>query len=312
MFFDNFPREFTKKRVIVNSKPELYSLLNTYNCVLKKIYISVYNVQRDINIVAFDFDNKEAINNIKKLHFYLMSQNIKHLMTFSTRGFWCYVFTKSYDKLLNKKEAIKNSQLFLLKWSGIEKRELDEHVIGNIEQMTRMPNSYDVERKRYCIPITEEDLKLGYQHIIKKSQTPQLKFTYYCKELFDISLFDKQVIEETPIEILNYQSKMIIEKDSFLKQLPLCVASILIKKDAGWKERFHVILYFKERGFSINETDDVLKQFFSKEKYRHCIKEERQLQYIYARDFLMSSCDKLRDENLCIDGCKSKNLTCYI
>ena len=46
-------------------------------------------------------------------------------------------------------------------------------------------------------------------------------------------------------------------------------------------------MYFKEKGYTQKETLQILKENLTENKFRHCIVEERQLQYLYERDDLM-------------------------
>ena len=62
---------------------------------------------------------------------------------------------------------------------------------------------------------------------------------------------------------------------------------MLSRKNLGWRERFIVIMYFKENGFTIQEVYNILKDNLTEDKFRHCVNEERQLQYLFERDDLM-------------------------
>ena len=72
-----------------------------------------------------------------------------------------------------------------------------------------------------------------------------------------------------------------------MKNLPTSIRALLQRKNLGWNERYIVILYFKERGFTRQEVFEILKENLSERKFIHCIKEERQLQYLFERDDLM-------------------------
>lgn len=308
-----FPREIAfPNRVLINSQKEFYENFNKYNGIKQKIYFSLYNQDKDIDLISFDLDDKNCFTNCKKIHYYLKSKNLKHLMTFSTRGFWIYIYTKNYENLENKKDALKNSQLYILKQAEVNVDEVDKHILGDIARISRLPCSFDTKRKRYCIPLKEEDLLIDYEYVCELSEKQRTQFTYYGSDLLDIKQFDRKCEQCLDIPVLNYDSKMIIEKDSFLKTLPLCLAQVLVRGDTHWRERFFIILYLREKGFMISEVIEVFRQFMSPEKFQQDIIKERHVQLIYQRqDLVMANQETLIKEGICGSWCNHENNKIY-
>ena len=60
-------------------------------------------------------------------------------MIFSTKGFWCFVFTKNYHDLEYPKDALRNAQEDIAKQVGLtigepETSDIDFHIVVSLEQ----------------------------------------------------------------------------------------------------------------------------------------------------------------------------------
>lgn len=304
-FMEGFPREIgIPERILINNKQDFYQIFNKFNYIKSKIYFSLYDKNNNIDKICFDLDNDNSLKNLKIIHSYCKEKNIKHLMIFSTKGFWIYIFTKNYENLINKRETLKNVQLFILKQCNIDIKEVDNHILGDIQRLARLPMSYDTKRHLYCIPLIEQDLLLGYDFIKEKAKQQIKNFTYYGLELFDIKSFDNKCDNCFDLPVLNYNNKLLIEKDTFLKTLPLCLAQVLIRGDAHWKERFFIIIYLRESGVLKNECYEIFKQFMNEDKYKIDIIKERQIEYVYNRvDLVMANQETLIKEGICGSWC---------
>lgn len=92
---------------------------------------------------------------------------------------------------------------------------------------------------------------------------------------------------------------------AILQDFPLCILNLIKNKELSWKGRYLVILYMKEKGYSKEDCYNLLKGVLSERKLRHCIIEEKQLQYLYNRnDLVFPSCKRLKQEGFCIEKCK--------
>jgi hypothetical protein len=80
-----------------------------------------------------------------------------------------------------------------------------------------------------------------------------------------------------------------------LKDVPSFICKLLDKKTSNYKERYLIILYFKECGYTKKEIYEILKQYLTPKKFHHCICEERQLQYLFDRnDLVFPSLDNIK------------------
>jgi len=311
-----FPIEVGPPRKVVKNMKEFLNYVNLYNGKKKAIFQSIYNFGKIgeenkpeyesavIDKLFFDFDVKDGnpYENCNLLHQECFKENLKHSINFSGRGYHLYIYTPIYI-LKYKKEVVKGGQEYFI---NKLKLKIDKQIIGNIAQMARVPNTFHPKAGRFCIPLTQEQFEKGDEFIKQLSQQQNfVKYTKIGSKLFDIKQwdvkrkdeFDKSIIDLKPVDSSN---QALWERD-----LPLCISKCLNNKNMGWKERYLVILYFKEKGYSINDVYKILKNHLSEVKLHHCITQEKQLQYLFNRnDLLFPSCKKLKEEGFCVEKCK--------
>ena len=79
-------------------------------------------------------------------------------------------------------------------------------------------------------------------------------------------------------------------------------------------QRFEIITFLRDAGFTHKEVDQMLKQFLSAVKYRHCVIEERQLYRLFFDQRELSkvfSCQSIRSKGRCLSPtviCPSANI----
>lgn len=287
----NFPQVIGLPNRIEVNKESFYKIINSCN-KLKHLY---FQVDRSI---FFDFDNDNCLDETMRLHELLLKKDLKHLMLWSGGGCHLHILC---DKKPNK-ETLKNIHLNFI---NNLKLDIDWHIVGDDRRLGRIPNTYNIKRKCYCIPISNEDILRGKEFIINKAQNQNFDFTIYGNKKLIVGDYYKEEQDQRRSEIkLSYEITAEINKDDFLKGLPVCMSHLLLQGDMGWRERMHVILYLRDTGFLRQEVEQLLKHFLSKEKYEHCIFEERQVKYLFSRtDFFISTCKTLKQEGYCVKGC---------
>ncbi len=323
--FNDFPREvgFPQRAGVVYNLKEFVDKINRNNGKTN-IYTSLYafdkinsNGKPDydsarITHIFLDLDNGACFENVKKLHQYLIEQQLIHTMFFSGAGFHVYVGTKYPNFLQNKKAAIFNAVVDICDKLGLkiginEHSDIDAHAIGNLAQLVRVPNTWNIKRKRFCISIYALDLIADFDYILHESQkqrNPIFK-TIYGSKYLDLTPYDKEKTERVDLPEFKLEEKSGIEVDVD-KFLP-CIKSLLNRKVLKHRERFLIILYCKELGLPMQDSISLLQKYLSPRIFYHSIKEEHQPLFIYKRaDLLFPSCNKLKEEGYCIDGCKGK------
>lgn len=319
-----FPKQIAfPERITVKNKEDMFRMLNKIQKIKKKIYYSLYNCDENgkfskpmIDKVAFDLDSFKSFENIKKSHYVLKQKNIKHIMIFSTGGFWLYMFTKNYENLKYPGDALQNaikhmlSELELSMGDNEKIDDTDYHCI-DVPRVARFPGSYDGNRKIYCIPITEEDLEKGHEWIKEKAKKPCYQYIYYGEELIDMQPFDEQIKKNFVVNVPDYQWNFEGKEDEIIKDFIPCMKRILLEDGMDtYKNRYLFALYCHEIGLPANVCDKLAKKYFSKTKrtdnlgtnYDHFVK-FKVIEYAYNRGDFFPSCDKLYKDGVCLGKC---------
>ena len=268
-----FPRQVSfPQRVTCDTEDEFYKFMDKLNGIKRKLYYSLYNCNNEgkfnnamIDKIAFDLDSEMSFDNVKKLNKYCVEKNLKHIMIFSTGGFWFYIFTKNYQSINNKKDALGNAQRHIANECGLsigdEKvADIDHHIISDIARVGRMPNTYDIPRQMYCIPIYESDLRKGMEDLKKEAKKQRFHFEYYGEGLLDMKQFDyanEKIRVDIPDGDYDYEKS----EDSALKTLYPCVMEWLtITEKATWKARWYATLWFRDMGYPRSFVEKLMKK----------------------------------------------------
>ena len=322
--FKTFPREVGPPRKVVNNIQEWLAFVNRYNGLKKAVYTSIYmfkNINEKgkaeydsavVDCLFFDFDDKscDAYKEANNLHQELLKQNLKHRIVMSGRGYHVYIMTEEYEPA-NPKSCIYNAQ-----HSFIDKLQLevDTQVIGNPAQLARVPNTYNQKGKRFCIPVTEEEFDKGDDFIKQLSSNQNfIKDIFMGEKLLNLKDFDYQsdkFSEDFKFDTSEFEDSF--GNLDYAKGCPECIKQILMNEDAGWKERYLLILYFRELGYTRQEVYNILKEHLTERKFKHCIGDERQLQYLFERhDLMFPSCARIIADGMCPSKCEKYNKVIY-
>lgn len=336
--YNRFPRQIgIPYRYTFNDYSQFYNFINRKK-FHHRIYASLYNYTGDdvtdkknlmVDKIFFDLDNDKCFENVKLLHEKAMENNYKHCIFFSGGGFHFYIFTKNYEKLKNKKDALFNAQQFIAKNTGLKigeahEYDLDEKIIGDIARIATVPFTYNHKRKRFCIGVSEEMLNTSYKDIKEKAKQQIFKSYVYGTDLFDISKFDT----ERPIHIKEFEItkdlQIEIDSDSMLKELPPCAINWLKQPHVGYKKRGYIIMLLRDKGYLLEETEEFLKRHLQPAEFIHCCTRqfapgynepgENQHVYLYNnRKTVFPNCSTLKflGECVCPDKEKCKEVDFY-
>lgn len=280
------------------SENEMLDEINKHNGLIR-VGVSVYNYAekgRDdlvkVGKLFFDIDN-ENISAARKLHNFLLCSNVKHCIFFSGGGFHFYVKTKEYENLQNKKEALRAAQNFIALKAGLtwamngNNGDLDVAVRGNLAQIATAPNTWNVKRKLYCIPLTIEDLKKGLKHIKERAQKQQFDFVSFGALGVDLSAFDAPPNTNT----LNPPNPHYLNpKKIELKILPPCLQKALKSEKCGNRERYRVLCFLREKNIAMQSTLDFLQEHLSASEFGHMVSHEGQPQAVYGGTEFFAAC----------------------
>ena len=297
MIFDTFPREFGAQRLIAKDMDHFLKLINTSNGKIN-CFTTVYSFTESredgrlnyesaiIDKIFFDFDTIDCIDEGISLHEFLMEKDLKHSFLWSGGGLHCYIYTDNKEAI-HKKSAIKNAQIFFTEFNG-KKLKLDQKVVGDICRLGRIPNTWNLKRKKYCIPITVGDMKKGREHLEEKAKKQNTEFSFYGVKLLNLDRFDYPNNDfSDDLQDFKLPDKIETDDDLFNK-IPDCIKFLLLKGDCDHNERFPIILYLKDAlNYTKAETIEVLKKYLTEKKFYHCIFEERQVEHLYYRSDIL-------------------------
>lgn len=319
-----YPNEFSRKRISVNNTEEMLKLIKLNNfrtkCfarVYKKVPVTLIDkLFIDFDEGAHEKDETYKPNNNNPLcyeetisiHERLIVDNIAHRIHFSGRGFHCFVYTKPYT------HEDKN-------YIGLVLRACREHLAHDLHYcdrtgiavavMFRIPNTWNTNSGRFCIPLNKQMLYSGYNNIKELAKQPQATFTVFGEELFDVEsieviytepdrihidiqeeTIDSKLLLPCAIHIMNMVHPSHAQKVIFLGELIKiytlgqdCDKEILIRniENFVWKNCKWV---------DLNDTT------ITKNNIR-CATNTMRFGY---------SCSSKKNSNVCIEGCKFDNI----
>lgn len=326
--FPQYPFETAMPyRITVNNKNKLYSLINNINGI-KRLYYSLYNIDKEyrknpnIDKIFFDLDSNNSVENIKKMHKWAKKYDYKHLIIFSGGGFHFYIFTKNGDFLRDSKSALTQAHHDIAKEIGLTIGEpkfadIDNHIIGDIQRIATIPNTYNVKRKKFAIPVEIEMLE-NIEDLKTRATKQKFNYTIYGTQLFDMKKYQEIDSRNVSSEFKDFKKIDLHIDDQDIENLPPCVQQILLNlNDKGnWKGRYYTTCILLDMGYELNYIDNLAKKYFSKVKrsdnlkdnYHHYCK-VKVLELATRRGDMSPSCIKLNNEGYCPGKCKWYNVS---
>jgi len=313
LLFGTFPREFSRRRYLIDSKIEFFRRINHYNGITN-CYAGLYSIPEKrghdraiIDKVYYDLDSSGSWNKIREVHKELVKRNIMHYIQFTGGGFGLFIFTNS-KRLKNPKSALRNYQIKMAKQLNMTigkpmKADVDEHVVGDIARITRIPNTFNAKKKRqlYCIPIIEEDFNKSFDEIkdmAKKQRILNAGFLF-GEKFVSLLEFDK----EQSLDSLMMKDVVVREVEDknvqeILSLLPPLIVKLLQNRKDGWRDRYIQVIAMKELGFPKGLASAICRKFWSREKFYHyLVEEDDQFTYVWNRgDIYFPNWDTLQRE----------------
>ena len=320
---ENF-KEFAKAIDAFNGRKNVYATIYSF----KKINNGKFYKYPDydtaiVDKVFFDLDSKNSVENIQTIHKILLAEDIKHTLIFSGGGFHCYVST-TICELNNKKDTVENMQRHIAKLCNLnigepELSDLDEHIIGDIARISRIPNTYNLKRKCFCIPIKEEDFEkfkvLPDFKAFAQVQRP-MKFKWYGKKKLESDKFDFISKEKQNIYNIEIPDGKIDIADFGEERMWNCIKKMLVDR-SNHKLWYWGVIWLREMGFNKEEAKDICKKYMSKYKrtdigrndYEHALLHDGLFEMVYRKrvDSFFPTCEKLFSAGLCDGKCSHYN-----
>jgi len=250
-----------------------------------------------IDRLFFDFDSEQSLDNIKKLHAYLLKNKIMHTMIFSGGGFHLYIFCNDNSPIFPY-DCVENAQRFFcnevaLSIGDPQTHDIDEAVIGDLARVSRIPYTYNLKRKKWCIPITHQQLLEAkdidyFKELAGKKLKENVPPKLYGENKLDIKTFDyeaprKMVIAEESIPLLGNVEH--ISDEHFWP----CIENMIVKR-SGCYAWYWATIFFREKGYTKKETEMIMEKYLSKFKrtdgdgndFLHYKNNDRHLDNVYS------------------------------
>ena len=307
-------------RLTCLNKANFLELVNLYNGK-KNLFFSVYSCSPrgtfesvQVDKIAFDFDEADAIEDVRKLHKYCMDKNIRHCMMYSgKKGFHVYIFCKNYESLMNPKVALDNAHGFFI---GELDLMMDMHIKGDIARVMRLPGTWHLSGKRFCTSITEQVLEQGIDYIRNIAAKRQsFEIITYGTQHVNIKHFDTAKKKSDFADLIEYEGEITIDDKFIDKNFPACVKAWLNNMEhpehhtamGTYEARYYFAVFCNAIGLTRQACDGIAQRYFSKaprhdrfkNNYNH-FKRHNVIDYAYKDDVFFPNVQTLNEKGLFI------------
>ena len=302
-------------RINCEDKEKFFQILNRYNG-MKNLFYSIYATNEYgkfnnvlVDKIFFDFDEADAIEDVKKLTRYCISKGLSFSIFYSgKKGFHFYVHCKP-QHLSHPKDALLQAHEFFI---GELDLKMDPHIKGDIARVARIPNTYHITGKKFCICIKKEWLEKGLEFIREKASRQQENILY-SGELFNLREFDvKKSFSVSDLEIPEFDEEIVFN-DKIIDSFPTCIKAWLndsLHPETGeqmgnYEARYYFAVFCKAKGFTKSLCNEIAKRYFSKAKrkdmygnnYNHFIR-HHVIEYAYRDDVFFPNYQTLLEKGL--------------
>jgi len=154
--------------------------------------------------------------------------------------------------------------------------------IGNIRQLFRMSNTWNLKRKRYCIPIIEDDLNGTYEDLREKAKRQRIGATkIYGHKILDISKYDRRdyfksmngFIDKLKIDPSTLKKSEDILGDFGISNDMICKRiKRMLRPEAGFAHREETIIYCRDKlQLTPEQTAKFLYNILNPARWIHCM-----------------------------------------
>ncbi len=243
------------------------------------------------------------------MHEYFQEENILHYPFFSGRGF--HIFMKLNEVPAWELKSATGALRICHQYFTNEAKVQSDPKTRDVTRIARLPNTINMKSGLFCIPLQYEDLYLNRSEIEDLAHCQR-----FCKiraegEPVDLKKFD--IITEFEYKKVVDNAKLNVKDEKLKKYLPPCILNALTCGECGYEARYAVITALRDLICSEEEVRGILERNLSERDYDHCVNEEHQLSYLcnIKEDYLCPSCDLLKPEGLCIEGCSGQDGRIY-
>lgn len=323
-----YPTEFSKmKRVLVNTPEELNRLIHLNN-FRTDCFATVYQSKKVIEDTIIDrlfydydtgthttsSDNPKCYTNIIRAHEIFMNDDIVHRIYFSGRGYHSIIYTTLFsnkDITLNEYQTYDGVKKTLLynchRYFTSKDIGIDKQVGKDASRMIRIPNTWNLNGKRFCIPLNEDMLYSGHEHIQELAKTQQNTFTLFGSEPFDLSKIEIVEVEQKKIHV------DIDDNIIGLEFLLPCAKYVVNMVHPGHYQKlalvYELIKHYTigqkcDRGILINNIEKFIWKYCKWVDLNSTALTRNNIECAVDTINFGYSCKSKRDLGICVEGCK--------
>jgi len=312
LLFDALPREVGTHREYVSDDKKFRRWLLETNCV-DDCWISCFPLPLRRNVtdwgdavygaaildkIPIDIDIDQGYECMLLLHDRLEKKGYLHRIDFSGRtiltragykaiGF--HIFVPIVRNIQHKANALKLTQKHIneLVKQDYEREYGDELVNDPIDpdnikvglaSMSRYPNTRNIKRKRFCIPLTEKQInELNPYQIARLAKKQNFKPNYWLgnpdcfmkiPKRFDVKKLPRKHDRFDPADLPDITPVLdVLDR----KDLPYCLRNLISLEKPDYEQRFWAIVAMRDIGLLPEEVDAVLRSTLHPEWYAHCV-----------------------------------------
>lgn len=312
MLFGKFPRGMGFERKTMNSLSEMLQYINLNNGT-KNVYTTVYHFTNinpvtkkldfstaQIDKIFIDLDSDNCYDDMLLFHKFCSKEDLLHCIFFSGRGFHVYIFAEG--NISNKKSSLINATNWLIENASDERKiVVDNHVVGDLARVTRVPNTYNIKRKRFCIPLAKQQLGLSFESIKKLAATQQVQANIIMgTKKLNLQQFDKE-IQITNVEFGDAEGSADLSDFKKFNFKP-CIYKMMKVHEMKHEIRYELIVYLRDYGFSQTDVLKLMQKVLSPKKFYHMTVQERNQtvkQVFQSVERYQFSCKKVKRMGFC-------------
>lgn len=315
MIYEEFFMQPNFRKTYEEGSKEIDELINLNNGYVN-LYKSVYKFNNNVHInnaiinrIFIDFDpvhkdDEVAFENCKTIIGYLVSNYIDFDVLYSGRGFHLFICVDEISRnLKNPKVAIKN---FVNELHQKTNTTSDPAVVGDIRRVSRVVNTINMKTRRYCIRLNSYQINnFTLEQIKSLAKSPKNIKAPDMLRGVDIRKFDNDIVN---VHHSTHNQSFNNVNISISQNFPLCIRNFLAMPDLGYVNRGRLIIFLRDMGYGEDEVINILEQSLSTEKFIHCVEEEHQVSYLFARtNIVFPNCSTMQLDDCCW-GCGGNNL----
>lgn len=289
-----------------------------------------YNTPR-IHHFVMDFDCKDFKNRgadvafevpqieVRKLHQYLITQQIKHFVWFSGGGFHVWV---PFAETL---EPANGNELSRIKHSGRKLINTWEKAVGGLRcndptvafdtsGMIRIPNSYNARRDCWSVPLTSKELmELSYDDLHDKAMEPHKGYIDLGGEALHFEISESSIVTMGDVQPIDVPTISYAD----IHILPCLSQAAMGEGNPPDRSRYHFVAYLADRyrmffpawkvtDESKEEHIKIISDICSQQGWADYKKEvtEKRVRHIIQSGHTHATCATLYSEGLCVGKCR--------